>query len=83
MAYGTAERQTLLALEVGDGSTVADVLRAAGERKPFADLAVDAMPVGIFGRPVDRDTVVKPGDRVELYRPLAMDPKEARRRRAG
>lgn len=82
VAYGTAERQILIALEVEVGSTVAQVLRAAGAFQAFAGLPLESMPVGVFGRPVPRETVLKPGDRVELYRPLRMDPKEARRRRA-
>ena len=82
VVYGTAERQTLIALEVAEGSTVAQVLRAAAATQAFAGLPLESMPAGVFGRPVDRAAVLGPGDRVELYRPLAMDPKEARRRRA-
>lgn len=82
VAYGTAERQTLVALEVAEGSTVAQVLQAAAAMQAFAGLPLESMPAGVFGRPVDRAAVLGPGDRVELYRPLAMDPKEARQRRA-
>ena len=82
VAYGTAERQTLIALEVEEGSTVARVLQSAGVKQAFAGLPLESMPVGIFGRRVDREAVLRQGDRVELYRALAMDPKEARRRRA-
>jgi uncharacterized protein len=55
------------------GSRVQDALRACG-------VAADA--VGIFGRRVTLDAPLNDGDRVEIYRPLGMDPKEARRRRA-
>ena len=82
VAYGTAERQTLIALEVEEGSTVAQVLKSAGAKQAFAGLPLESMPVGIFGRLVDRAEVLRAGDRVELYRPLKLDPKEARRRRA-
>jgi len=82
VAYGTAERQTLIALEVEEGSTVAQVLKSAGAMQAFAGLPLESMPVGIFGRLVDRAEVLRAGDRVELYRPLKLDPKEARRRRA-
>jgi putative ubiquitin-RnfH superfamily antitoxin RatB of RatAB toxin-antitoxin module len=40
------------------------------------------MPVGIWGKRVSPDTTVRAGDRVELYRPLEVDPREARRQRA-
>jgi putative ubiquitin-RnfH superfamily antitoxin RatB of RatAB toxin-antitoxin module len=56
------------------GSTLADALAAAG-------LAARDR-VGIFGRLAGRSTVLADGDRIEIYRPLAHDPKEARRRRA-
>ncbi len=82
VAFGTARGQTLVCLEVGEGATVARALQAVADRRPFAELPLDSMPVGIFGRPVGRDSILRAGDRVELYRPLAMDPKEARRRRA-
>ena len=82
IAYGTAARQTLIALEVEAGSTVGQALQSAEAKQAFAGLPLESMPVGIFGRRVDRATVLIAGDRVELYRPLTMDPKEARRRRA-
>ncbi|MDE0063833.1 MAG: RnfH family protein [Gammaproteobacteria bacterium] len=82
VAYGTAEQQTLIAVEVEEGSTVGQVLQSAAAKQAFAGLPLESIPVGVFGRRVGRAAVLRPGDRVELYRPLAMDPKEARRRRA-
>jgi uncharacterized protein len=46
-------------------------------------LQVDPARLAVFGRTVGLDTPLHDGDRIELLRPLAMDPKEARRRRAG
>lgn len=83
VAYGSAGAQTLVAVELAGDATVAQALQAVADRRPFADLPLESMPVGIFGRRVARDTRLREGDRVELYRPLVMDPKEARRRRAG
>lgn len=62
------------------GSTVRDAVAASGlgERHPGIDLAA----VGVFGRRVAPDARLADGDRVEVYRPLLNDPKEARRRRA-
>ena len=74
--------QELLALEIDAGSTVADVIARSGIGSRFPGLVLDEMPVGIWGRPVSRDTRVGPGDRVELYRPLEIEPREARRQRA-
>jgi len=63
------------------GATLIDALRASGvlERRPHIDLSRQA--VGIWGRIRALDTPLKDGDRVEIYRPLQVDPKEARRRR--
>lgn len=56
-----------------DGATVRDALLASG---------LQGNQVGIFGRKVSLETRLADGDRVEIYRPLQLDPKEARRRRA-
>lgn len=63
-----------VALELEEGATVRAALAAAGRPETLA--------VGIHGRRVTLDTPLRDGDRVETYRPLAADPKEARRRRA-
>lgn len=68
---GHAER---VHLELEPGATVGVALRAAGH-------APDA-PAGLYGRRVPPDTRLADGDRVELYRPLRVDPREARRARA-
>jgi putative ubiquitin-RnfH superfamily antitoxin RatB of RatAB toxin-antitoxin module len=48
----------------------------------FGDIDLAAVRVGVFGRLVDLGRAVAAGDRIEIYRPLTADPKEARRRRA-
>jgi len=68
---GAAEAVTV---SVPAGSTVAQAVRASGLRHHGL--------FGIFGKTVEPDSPLREGDRVELYRPLALDPKEARRRRA-
>lgn len=82
VACAEAGRQTILALEVPAGCTAGEAL----ERSDIFALhpAVDASScrVGIFGREVGRDHVLEGGDRVEVLRPLAEDPKERRRRLA-
>ena len=64
------------------GASLADAVRESGLRERFPDRALEQQDTGIWGRPCGADTVLHPGDRVELYRPLEMDPKEARRLRA-
>ncbi|MDO4695931.1 MAG: RnfH family protein [Neisseria sp.] len=81
IAYGTAERQFLQSMEVADGITARQAVLQSrlAEEFPEADLS---LPLGIFGKAVKDDTVLRHRDRVEVYRPLLIDPKEARRRRA-
>lgn len=82
VVYALPEHQQRVHLELSAGATVADALRAVRRIPPFDSLALDDLPVGIFGRLVSRQEVLGVGDRVEIYRPLKVDPKEARRRRA-
>lgn len=63
-------------------ATVAEVLRLASEAPEFAGLIGAHPAVGIFGRRTALSHPVEEGDRIELYRPLAADPKSARRSRA-
>lgn len=82
LVLATAEKQVLMAVIVDKGASVADVIAASGIRSRFPLLEIATMPAGIWGRPVPKDSIVRDGDRVELYRPLEIDPREARRQRA-
>ena len=75
-------RQFLRAVELDAGATVADAIAASGVADAFVPLDIAACKVGVFSRPATRDRVLVDGDRVEIYRPLVVNPKEARRRRA-
>jgi len=68
------DRVERVTLQLPDGALVRDALRAAGIEGDAA--------VGVFGKRVPPDTPLADGDRVEIYRPLALDPKERRRQRA-
>lgn len=63
------------------GARLADALRLCAEQPQFADLDVKAMPAGIWGRRASPHSPLRDGDRIELYRPLQVDPKVARRER--
>ena len=82
LVLATADRQVLLTVDVDAGASVADVIALSGIESRFPALAVGEMPVGIWGKQVARETAVRQGDRIELYRPLEIDPREARRQRA-
>ena len=74
VVYALAESAECVSLTLPPGATVRDALLATG--LPHGDL------FGVFGKRVGADHRLAEGDRVEIYRPLAVDPKEARRRRA-
>ena len=69
-------------LTLPDGATVADAIAESGIRDAWPGVEIRADRVGIFARKVSLDTMLRDGDRVEIYRPLTIDPKEARRLRA-
>jgi len=81
VAYAEPGRQFLRPLTLAVGATIADAIAASGLE---AELGIDAssLATGVWSKPKPRDTPLADGDRVELYRPLLADPKEARRRRA-
>jgi len=63
-------------------ATAFDAVRASGVLERYPELSVGEPSVGIWGRACPLGTALSDGDRVELYRPLAIDPNEARRLRA-
>jgi putative ubiquitin-RnfH superfamily antitoxin RatB of RatAB toxin-antitoxin module len=64
-------------------ANVADALRLAAADPEFAAVDLDNAVVGVFGRVVSRQDALADGDRIEIYRGPAVDPKAARRARAG
>lgn len=81
VAYALPDRQILLELEVEGGTTVRQAIERSGILRRYPGIQIARGRVGIFGRRVDLDAPLRDGDRVEIYRPLVADPKEARRRR--
>ena len=80
--YAARDAADAVSLELPAGATVRDAVAASGmlERHPEIDLS--RQKCGVFGKSRPLDSRLSDGERVEIYRPLAMDPKEARRRRA-
>ncbi|MFT3789618.1 MAG: RnfH family protein [Rudaea sp.] len=81
VVYADAVRSVARHAIVSCGATVGEAIRACGIRDA---LPADFEPasIGIFGRIVTPDAPLRNGDRIELYRPLRIDPRQARRRRA-
>jgi hypothetical protein len=85
VAYALPQQQCLLALGVTPGCTALEALRQSGLLRRFPEIDPASARIGVFGEPLDDPAayVLADGDRVEVYRPLAIDPRDARRRRAG
>lgn len=82
IVFATPEKQRLLTVTLPANSTVADALSESALSRHYPEIDFDRLQAGIWGRPVQRDHVVAAGDRVEIYRSLELDPKEARRQLA-
>lgn len=82
VVYARPESQQLLTVVVPAGCTAIEAIRLSGLIEQFPGQNLPHAPLGIFGRRVPPSTVLKAGDRVEIYRPLIASPKAARRRRA-
>ncbi|MEO1890843.1 MAG: RnfH family protein [Candidatus Thioglobus sp.] len=82
VAYALEKKQTLLELEVDEGTTLKQAIELSGiiDTYPQIDLSKDK--TGIFGKIAKLDTVLREKDRVEIYRPLIADPKQVRKERA-
>ena len=74
--------QEVVEVELAPGATIAEALERSGLQARFPKIDFGAASVGIWSRPCPRDTVLRDGDRVEVYRELRADPKEMRRKRA-
>ena len=82
VAYAAARGQTVLQLEVKSGTRISEALKQSGILQQFPEIDLALNKVGIFGKLARTDTVLRDRDRVEIYRALIAEPKEARRRRA-
>lgn len=78
VAYALPSQQYLFALQVPKGTTAEQAIGLSPLFKEQPGLVVEQ--IGIFSRPVPKDTPLRAGDRVEVYRPLKADPRERRRK---
>ncbi|MEO7052704.1 MAG: RnfH family protein [Rhodanobacter sp.] len=79
---GTAEWVERRPVEVSMGCTVMQAVLASGIAQFLPAEAIDPARLGIFACKVAPDQLVRDGDRIEIYRPLVLDPMESRRRRS-
>ena len=82
VAYATADQQVVITASLKPDSTANVAIEQSGLLQQFPEIDLTINKVGIFGVLCPLDRTVTAGDRVEIYRPLLIDPKEARRVRA-
>lgn len=83
VAYALPDAQRIVAVEVPAGTTALDAVKQSGIEQFFDELTIsDDLKLGVFGKAVSASHVLSVGERVEIYRPLKIDPKEVRKQRA-
>ncbi|WP_264193992.1 RnfH family protein [Marinomonas algarum] len=84
VAYALPEKQKIISLDVEEGCTVREAVRLSNIHHEFTDIDIETVKLGIFGKAVRKpeEQTLKEGERVELYRELKVDPKQARANRA-
>lgn len=82
VVYALAHEQTLLSVEIPQGTTLGDAIKLSGMLEKHPDIDLSLNKIGIFGKLGKLDSVLRERDRIEIYRPLIADPKEVRRKRA-
>ena len=73
------ERQCLRELFVEPGTTIGAAIALSGIAEEFPELDIGALSVGVWGKIAHKDFAVQDGDRIEIYRPLPVNPRDARR----
>ncbi len=81
VAYAEPDQQVWIKLEIPQGSTLLEAVHRSGILNRFPQLDLKRQKVGIFGKLVKLDTPLREGDRVEIYRPITVDPAKVKRRK--
>ena len=80
VAYADKFKRTWLRLDVPDGSTLREAIEHSGLLRQYPDIDLNTQRVGIFGKLSKLDAPINDGDRVEIYRPITVDPETVERR---
>lgn len=82
VAYARPDRQEIIAIEVESGCSIQRAIEQSGILQRFPEIDLQCQSVGIFSKRRELTDILQAGDRVEIYRPLTIDPMEARRAKA-
>ncbi len=81
VAYATPAKQLILSAKVLPNATIEEAILASSILTSFPEIDLTKVKVGLFGQLATLQTRLSAGDRVEIYRPLTIDPKQARKQR--
>lgn len=82
VAYARVDEQRIISINVPMGSTIEAAIKQSGILDIFPEIDLQQQKVGVFSKQRELGDEIHEGDRVEIYRPLTIDPKEARRAKA-
>jgi putative ubiquitin-RnfH superfamily antitoxin RatB of RatAB toxin-antitoxin module len=82
IVYALRHEQAVVRLEVNEKTTARQAIELSGLRVKYPEIDSERAAIGLFGKLIAPDTALRDGDRIEIYRPLALDPKERRARKA-
>ncbi|HEU5177467.1 MAG TPA: RnfH family protein [Burkholderiales bacterium] len=82
VVYALPAAADAVSVDLPAGATLRDAVLASGVLERHPEISLEKQAFGLFGKRAPLATRLSPGDRVEIYRGLVIDPKEARRRRA-
>lgn len=84
VAFARPDKQEIVPVTVPEGTTAMEAVKLSGIVDSFPEIDPETIDMGIFGKVIKKpaDHALREGDRVELYRPLKIDPKQARLNRA-
>lgn len=82
VAYASPKEERVISLEVLPGTTLEEAIYQSGMLHFFPEIDLSVQAIGVFSKLKNLSDLVENNDRIEIYRPLMLDPKEARRRKA-
>lgn len=82
VVYANKNNQKIFYVEYSDNLTINIAIKKSGILVDFSEINLKKQSVGIYGKVLPLSYIVNPGDRIEIYRPLVIDPKNARWLRA-
>lgn len=82
VVYALTHHQEVIAVELPENSTVEQAIIESGILRIYSEIDITKNSLGIYGKVVKNSQILQDQDRVEIYRPLTIDPMHARRKRA-